>query len=326
MASGAGKRKTRRPVRFRDDYTLTEEETTRRIDAVTAELDRLESSLREEIASLTSGSTSGSDISGISEQDDDGLEETPLRSDRPSLRELREIARLENSNSTARSTHKSGHAGDRTPRRGKKLRSGLDRKVHDKVVVEVEWAHMHVFEEEPATHASLTWYQFVSGELAIINDPRTERCERKARMTLLEDLLLEVPTYTLDGVKNFYKTVLIHVERGILRFKDPGFVTKVNKLKLRYLRKPKMAEKSVTSDKASAQRPKKEVPCNKFQSGECTHKADHVTPSGLKLVHKCRCCLKWRPTLPADHPASTCKYKSKAEREALDADGAHKSD
>ncbi|CAH1242287.1 Hypp6541 [Branchiostoma lanceolatum] len=272
--TGASKRKTRRPVRFRDDYTLTEEETTRRIDAMTAELDPTDT--------------------GISEQDDDGLEETPLRSDRPSLKELREIARLQNS--TARSTHKSGHADDRTHQRGKKLRSGLDRKVHDKVVVEVEWAHMHVFEEEPATHASLTWYQFVSGELAIINDPRTERRERKARMTLLEDLLL-------------------HVGRAL--------VTKVNKLNLRYLRKPQMSEKSVASDKTSAQRPKREVPCNKFQSGECTHKADHVTPSGLKVVHNGRCCLKWRPTLPADHPASKCKYKSKAEREALDADGAH---
>ncbi|CAH1277433.1 Hypp9627 [Branchiostoma lanceolatum] len=139
----------------------------------------------------------------------------------------------------------------------------------------------------------------------------------------IKSIEIKIYCYTLDGVKNFYKTILIHVERGILRFKDPGLVTKVNKLNLRYLRKPQMSEKSVASDKTSAQRPKREVPCNKFQSGECTHKAGHVTPSGLKVVHKCRCCLKWRPTLPADHPASKCKYKSKAEREALDADGAH---
>eukprot|EP00058_Branchiostoma_floridae_P027028 XP_002612519.1 hypothetical protein BRAFLDRAFT_75359 [Branchiostoma floridae] len=56
-------------------------------------------------------------------------------------------------------------------------------------------------------------------------------------------------------------------------------------------------------------------PCSKYQYGQCSHNSDHDSPFGMKL-HKCKFCIKWRPTLPADYPASSCPYY-KAKRDAL---------
>ncbi|CAH1253210.1 Hypp1116 [Branchiostoma lanceolatum] len=126
MASGAGKRKTRKPVRFLDD---DRESATAKIDRLADEIQCLETSLRKDLDSLhgaTSNDSVASGMSGASDRETDEESDDHHRS-RPSLTELRQLAKLQEQASRAHSRNGSllGGSADRRTSDPRKVRQKL---------------------------------------------------------------------------------------------------------------------------------------------------------------------------------------------------------
>ncbi|XP_019623496.1 PREDICTED: uncharacterized protein LOC109469425 [Branchiostoma belcheri] len=211
------------------------------------------------------------------------------------------------------------------PGKGKrKLLSGLSRKVHDKVVKEVYWPHEFVFNSlTPVTADNITWDQLISGELAIIFSPKISVIERHNRSLILRNLMLDVQVYTFPGIRSFYRTMLLHAERALFDLESTQVLTHLARLKEEYLRRPAVstattANKSTTSStKGQSQASSLQFnPCFKFNAGTCSEENDHQGANGITLHHKCKYCTKYRPDVSLTHPATSCKYANKQERDA----------
>ena len=163
----------------------------------------------------------------------------------PTLREERALEQFL-ANSSTSGQHPPPFAGReqavRAPNlqpQGKKLSSGLSRRPHDRVVREVSWPHEFVFSATTAVnHETLTLDELVAGELAIILDPHTSHMESMNRGHILRGLMLDLPTYSFAGIKNFYKILWIHVEHGIVTIDSDTTISEVHKLKEDHLRRP----------------------------------------------------------------------------------------
>lgn len=199
---------------------------------------------------------------------------------------------------------------------GKKLTSGLTRKSHDRVVREVAWPHEFVFSATAAvTHENLTIDQLVAGEMAIILSQQTNHMESTNRGHILRGLMLDLPTYTFAGIKNFYKVLFIHVEHGMLLIDSSSTLSEVNKLKEDHLRRPtcdsrtsNVMQDDATSAGQSGHR-RSTYYCSRFQANTCQFTADHVAASGILHIHACKYCARLRPDVNADHPAKNCPHK-----------------
>ncbi|KAI8515333.1 cytoplasmic pattern recognition receptor signaling pathway in response to virus [Branchiostoma belcheri] len=202
--------------------------------------------------------------------------------------------------------------------RGKtKIVSGSQRKVHDLVVKQIAWPHEFVFHSsQPVTPDNLTWDQLMAGELAIIYDDATPPRESSNRAIILQNLLLDVSTYTFPGIRAFYKTWLLHAERGMFDLEAVDIMPALGRLKQQYLRQPQVEVQSFSSHSF---KPSKFTggsnTCELFQNSACSHPSDHKNASGTMLMHQCKYCTVHRPEVPLRHPAAKCIYKDKAKRE-----------
>ncbi|CAH1257542.1 Hypp1851 [Branchiostoma lanceolatum] len=210
---------------------------------------------------------------------------------------------------------------DDRPFRGKrKLRSGLSRKSHDKVKREVRWPHEFVFSTTKALgHDDLTWDQFVAGEIAIILHRETDPNESYNRAQILKGAMLDIPTYTFEGVRAFYRTMLQHVEHALLDLDSTHTLADAKALKNDYLRRPDQVATDTPSDKSKTKVSATDTPCSGYQRGTCTFNADHPGPYGSTFKHVCKYCYRFRPDVPLRHTPSECKYADKTKRDAYTA-------
>ncbi|KAI8506684.1 hypothetical protein Bbelb_151250 [Branchiostoma belcheri] len=202
------------------------------------------------------------------------------------------------------------------PTQGKKLSSGLSRKAHDRVVREVNWPHEFVFSANTTiTHDSLTLDQLVAGEMAIILSPHTNPMESQNRGHILKGLMLDVPTYSFPGIKNFYKILFIHVEHGLVTIDSTTTLSEVHKLKEEHLRRSPRNHNSIDGQAGHGHATPVEraggsgsTYCYRFQANNCAFSADHIAASGTLHVHACKFCARHRPGVDAGHPAKFCPY------------------
>jgi len=199
---------------------------------------------------------------------------------------------------------------------GKKLTSGLARKAHDRVVREVSWPHEYVFSATTTvTYDSLTYDQFVAGEMSIILSAHTHPTESRNRGHILRGLMLDVPTYTFRGVKNFFKILLIHVEHGLVNIDTNTTLAEVYKLKEDHLRRPSSEmeqghahggpQQAASTERAGGPR---STYCYRYQANTCSFATDHISASGTLHVHACKYCSRNRPEVDASHPAKFCPF------------------
>ncbi|KAI8522114.1 hypothetical protein Bbelb_018680 [Branchiostoma belcheri] len=131
---------------------------------------------------------------------------------------------------------------------------------------------------------------------------------------------------TLRPVESFYRIMLLRAEFGLFDLESPRVLLHLARLKDKYLRRPATTHTrpSANSSKPATLYNKVHplaslpaiTPCYKFNNGTCTEEDDHVSSTSITLHHKCKYCAKYRPDVTLDHPATSCKYANKQERDA----------
>ncbi|XP_019630694.1 PREDICTED: uncharacterized protein LOC109474773 [Branchiostoma belcheri] len=161
--------------------------------------------------------------------------------------------------------------------------------------------------------------------MAIILSPHTNHMESQNRGHILKGLMLEVPTYSFLGIKNFYKILWIHVEHGLVTIDTTTTLSEVHKLKEDHLRRPPHTHNSTAANIVQAEH-ESETPtegaggprttcCYRFQVDGCPFSTDHTAASGIVLMHACKFCTRHRPGVDAGHPAKFCPFNRDSGRQ-----------
>ena len=190
------------------------------------------------------------------------------------------------------------------PRR--RLKSGIDIKVTDRVVYPQRWPHHEVLNESVSSeikYKDLTLRLLTLGELEIITSDDISDKEKSARLRLLKTLLYHAGNFNWASVLDFFAAVLQKIEMGKADWSDDFGSLEHMILSMRpssVLQKSvkKGAGKSASASQSGTSNGEERVLyCQKFQKGTCDFSQDHMTPwkgdtNNMVFVHHiCAKCL-----------------------------------
>ncbi len=175
--------------------------------------------------------------------------------------------------------------------KGKTLKSGADQTAIDKIVKEVPWPHMRVYDNESdkddqgTKYSELSIEEFVFGYFMQAREC-TDSVLQEQLYSHFEVLLEDIKDYPEDweSIRYYHKQVLLNIEHGKMDWHQTD--------KIQTLR-----SKHVWGNKKRA----KKQPCADFNKGKCSYKWDHK-----QWKHACAFCWSMgKGSHP--HPQIECK-------------------
>ena len=151
------------------------------------------------------------------------------------------------------------------------------------------------------TYDSLSVFQWISGMCAIIREEKQTKV-RNAMLEYVSDIMEDAQDFGWASAKGAHALILCKMEEGKV---DWSMTEKIDTLR------QAQAQKIVVNPSTSQGKKTGEmqgVPCRYFQTGKCTHKADHVT-AGQLYKHICNFCHGSGKQL--NHPFKDCRNSKK---------------
>ena len=176
----------------------------------------------------------------------------------------------------------------------------------DQVTVkqQVPWPQNYVLAgtaKNRTTYDSLSVFQWISGMCAIIREEKQTKV-KNAMLEYVSDIMEDAQDFGWASAKGAHALILCKMEEGKV---DWSMTEKIDRLRRAHAQKIVANPSTVQGRKTGEMQG---VPCRYFQSGKCTHKADHVT-AGQLYKHICNFCNSSGKQL--NHPLRDCRNAKK---------------
>ena len=182
-------------------------------------------------------------------------------------------------------------------RKGKKyhkeLRSGISEKSRSaNIEKKHKWPSAMldgIFDEKEICFKDLTLSQFVCGELAIWQHPKTSKVEQKAREILLQRVVRNEPKLRFSKAKEIYKQFVSKVEKGNISWKNLSEIDRIETEVI--LLCVNVVEKLAGSKKTDAKKKTDIILCKEYNKGSCNLPDVHdqlFQGKTVKAHHICR--------------------------------------
>ncbi len=185
--------------------------------------------------------------------------------------------------------------------RRKKVKSGMDVKVTDRVLYPQLWSHNEVENEFSLSNLKfkeLTLRLFVVGELEIITSSNISEIEQSSRLLLLKTLMYYAGNYTWSSILDLYASILQKIELGKAQWGDSFERLEHMILTMR----PNSALQAKLAKKKGANNQQNSngdhvLFCVSYQKGNCNLPQTHMTAwkgdpnNQVSVNHICAKCL-----------------------------------
>ena len=187
----------------------------------------------------------------------------------------------------------------------------LQRGGKDQVTVkqQVPWPQNYVLAgtaKTRTTYDSLSIFQWIPGMCAIIRKEKQIQV-RNAMLEYVSNIMEDTQDFGWASAKGAHALILCKMEEGKV---DWSMTEKIDRLRRAHAQKI-VANPSTVQGRKNGEM--QGVPCRYFQTGKCTHKADHLT-AGQLYKHICNFCNNSGKQL--NHPLRDCRNAKKKNESA----------
>ena len=272
-----------------------------RLSAIEVRIERTEQQIQGGLPAISQGvqATVGSALNSMSSSDDSDAEDDAII---PSAKFLKGSKNIQQAvDSRLLELAALNEQGKFKSQRGGK----------DQVTVkqQVPWPQNYVLAgtaKNRTTYDSLSIFQWISGMCAIIREEKQTKV-RNAMLEYVSDIMEDAQDFGWASAKGAHALILCKMEEGKV---DWSLTEKIDRLRRAHAQKI-VANPSTVQGRKNGEM--QGVPCRYFQTGKCTHKADHVT-AGQLYKHICNFCNNSGKQL--NHPLRDCRNAKKKNESA----------
>jgi len=187
-----------------------------------------------------------------------------------------------------------------------KLKSGRYRGIEAPIVRQVAWPQEFVYagpNRNTVKYDELTPVQFMAGFLSTIQSQQS-KLDQNRMLSYGIQLFLDADEIPWNVARGVHAVVLQEIEKGRADWRDTEVI---DKLRTQYVRRSVLHSTPKKQHTPTKGREKRKVICNHFNSGSCSHTADHTTET-MYFRHICKHCFT-ADRKAYNHSEAECRRK-----------------